>query len=117
MLHEPVSTSKDVRGVYIIDSKNMVRSINFYPMQVGRNMKEIERIVVALQTSNKESVLLPSNWEPGDEVMVGHFPYTEKQLKDNPALKDEYYSVGDRLWFKKVTLQKATLPLDISLKN
>ena len=117
MLHEPVSTCKDVRGVYIIDSKNIVRSINFYPMQIGRNMKEIERIVVALQTSDKESVLIPANWKPGEDVLISYFPYTEKQLSDNPNLKDKYYSVGDRMWFKKATLQKATLPLDISLKN
>lgn len=48
MLHEPVSTNKNVRGVFIIDANNIVRSINFYPMEVGRNMKEIERMVVAL---------------------------------------------------------------------
>ena len=102
MLHSPESTDKDVRGVFIIDSKNIVRSINFYPMQVGRNMEEIERIVEALQTADKASVLLPANWKPGDDVMVGHFPYTEKQVNENPNLKDEYYNVGDRMWFKKV---------------
>jgi peroxiredoxin (alkyl hydroperoxide reductase subunit C) len=102
MLHTPESSDKDVRGVFIIDSKNIVRSINFYPMQVGRNMEEIERIVEALQTADKASVLLPANWKPGDDVMVGHFPYTEKQVNENPNLKDEYYNVGDRMWFKKV---------------
>lgn len=101
MLHEPVSTNKDVRGVYIIDANNIVRSINFYPMEVGRNMKEIERTVVALQTHDKASVLTPANWNPGDDVMVGQFPYTEKELVENPKLKDEYYNVGDRMWFKK----------------
>ena len=101
MLHEPESTIKDVRGVFIIDSKNIVRSINFYPMQVGRNMKEIERIVEALQTADNESVLTPANWTPGDDVLVGHYPFTEKELADNPEIKDEYYNVGDRMWFKK----------------
>jgi len=108
MLHEPVSTCKDIRGVYIIDSNNIVRSINFYPMQVGRNMQEIERIVEALQTSDKEAVLTPANWNPGEDVMIGHFPYTDEQLSDNPKLKDEYYSVGDRMWFKKVNKQGLT---------
>ena len=111
MLHEPVSTSKDVRGVYIIDSNNIVRSINFYPMEIGRNMKEIERMVVALQTSDKASVLTPANWNPGDDVMVGHFPYTEKELVDNPQLKEDYYNVGNRMWFKKAD------KLGLDLKN
>lgn len=101
MLHEPESTNKDVRGVYIIDSKNIVRSINFYPIEIGRNMKEIERMVVALQTSDKASVLTPANWNPGDDVMVGHFPYTEKEIADNPKLKEDYYNVGNWIWFKK----------------
>ncbi|HAH24869.1 MAG TPA: peroxiredoxin [Prolixibacteraceae bacterium] len=101
MLHEPESTNMDIRGVFIIDSKNIVRAINFYPMKVGRNIKEIVRIVEALQTSDKASVLTPANWNPGEDVLVGHLPYTEKELADNPKLKNDYYSVGDRMWFKK----------------
>lgn len=102
MLHEPTSTTKDIRGVFIIDPDNIVRSINFYPMEIGRNMKEIERIVEALQMARRETVLTPANWNKGDDVMIGHFPFTEKQLVDNPKLKDDFYSVGDRMWFKKV---------------
>jgi len=101
MLHTPSSTTKDVRGVFIIDPQNNVRSINFYPMNIGRNMDEIKRIVVALQTSDKHEVSTPANWNPGDDVIVPHYPYTEQQLADNPGLKDGYYSVGNRLWFKK----------------
>lgn len=103
MLHEPESTSRDIRGVYIIDPKDVVRSINFYPMQVGRNMKEIERILVALQTADNESVCTPANWNQGDDVLIPHFPYTQKQLADNPLIKNNYYLVGNRLWFKKIT--------------
>lgn len=102
MLHEPTSTTKDVRGVFIIDDKNVVRSINFYPMQVGRNMAEIVRIVEALQTTDYADVLTPANWEKGDDVMVPHFPYTKKEVADNPQIESEYYNVGNRMWFKKV---------------
>ena len=102
MLHEPVSSSKDIRGVFIIDDQNIVRSINFYPMEVGRNMQEIVRIVEALQTTDEARVLTPANWEKGDDVMVPYFPYTKEELADNPALKEDFYSVGDRMWFKKV---------------
>lgn len=101
MLHEPVSTTKDVRGVFIIDSKNVVRSINFYPMEVGRNLDEIVRIVEALQTSDETQVLTPANWNMGDDVMVPFFPYTKDELADNPELENDYYSVGNRMWFKR----------------
>ena len=101
MLHEPVSTNKDVRGVFVIDPENTVRSINFYPMQVGRNMDEVVRLVEALQTVDKEKVLTPANWEMGQDVMVPYYPYTKEQLAANPELKDEYYNMGNRMWFKK----------------
>lgn len=101
MLHEPVSTNRDVRGVFVIDPKNKVRSVNFYPMEVGRNMNELVRLIEALQTVDQTKVLTPANWEKGGDVMVPYFPYTKEQLTANPALKDEFYSMGNRMWFKK----------------
>jgi len=102
MLHAPTSTSRDIRGVYIIDPDNVVRSVNFYPVEVGRNLVEIERIVSALQTTAQEMVLTPANWNSGDDVMVPYLPYRQDELADNPSLENEYYNVGNRMWFKKV---------------
>lgn len=102
MLHDPVSSTKDVRGVFVIDPDNVVRSVNFYPMQVGRNMNEMVRLVEALQTVDEAKVITPANWEKGDDVMVPYYPYTKEQLVANPELKDEYYNMGNRMWFKKV---------------
>ena len=101
MLHKPTSTTKDVRGVFIIDSENIVRSVNFYPVEVGRNMDEIKRVVMALQTTDNAHVVTPANWKRGEDVMVPYFPYSDKQLADNPKLKDEFYNVGGYMWFKK----------------
>jgi peroxiredoxin (alkyl hydroperoxide reductase subunit C) len=101
MLHEPVSSNKDVRGVFVIDPNNIVRSINFYPMQIGRNMKEIERLIVALQTADKELVCTPGNWKEGDDVIVPRYPYTSAELAANPAVADNFYNVGGYIWFKK----------------
>jgi peroxiredoxin (alkyl hydroperoxide reductase subunit C) len=102
MLHEPVSTNRDIRGVFIIDPQNKIRSVNFYPMEVGRNLDEIVRLVEALQTVDQAKVLTPANWENGGDVMVPYFPYTKEQLAENPGLKDEFYNMGNRMWFKKV---------------
>ncbi len=103
MLHEPTSTTKDVRGVFIIDPENVVRSVNFYPMEVGRNMNELVRIVEALQKTDSEHVLTPANWEKGDDVLVPYYPYTKDELAANPNLKNDYYNIGNRMWFKKVS--------------
>jgi peroxiredoxin 2/4 len=101
MLHEPVSSNRDIRGVFIIDSQNIIRSVNFYPMEVGRNIEEILRTITALQTAEKNQVLTPANWNSGDDVLVPHFPYTAEQLSANPDIKNNYYHVGGRMWFKK----------------
>jgi peroxiredoxin (alkyl hydroperoxide reductase subunit C) len=106
MLHHPTSTNRDIRGVFIIDGNNIIRSINFYPMEVGRNMEEIVRIVEALKTTSADNVLTPANWNEGDDVLVPYFPYTKEELAADPKLKDQYYNVGNRLWFKKVALDK-----------
>ncbi len=104
MLHRPASTSKDVRGVYVIDSKNIVRSINFYPIEIGRNMDEIVRIVEALKTTDEENyVSTPVNWNKGDDVIVTHKPFNEEQYKLNPKkYDDQYYKLGEMIWFKKM---------------
>jgi peroxiredoxin (alkyl hydroperoxide reductase subunit C) len=103
MLHEPVSSNRDIRGVFIIDSDNIVRSINFYPSEIGRNMDEIVRIVQALQKTSQSHVFTPVNWQDGDDVIVPYFPYTTDELALNPEIANEYYQLGNRIWFKKYT--------------
>ena len=76
MIHPEISSTRNVRGVFIIDPKNKIRAIFIYPMEVGRNLDEIERTVIALQTSDRENVLTPGNWKPGEDVFL---PYPDKK--------------------------------------
>lgn len=103
MLHMPTSNTKDVRGVFIISPKNKIEAIYFYPMNIGRNMDEIKRTVIALQAAGngKDNLLTPANWQLGDDMLVPQFPYTQKELQTNPDLKNSYYNVGSFMWFKK----------------
>ncbi|WP_319499675.1 redoxin domain-containing protein [uncultured Draconibacterium sp.] len=102
MLHEPTSTNRDIRGVFVIDDKNIVRSVNFYPVQVGRNMDEYVRMVEALQLTESRFVYTPANWQKGDDVIVPYMPYTTAELEANPELSDKYYMVGNRMWFEQM---------------
>ena len=70
MLHPGESTTAAVRAVFFIDPKGIIRLIMYYPLNVGRNMKEIQRVLVALQTSEECACALPVNWEPGEKVIV-----------------------------------------------
>lgn len=102
MLHSSMNDKRDVRGVFIIDPDNIIQAITFYPMSVGRNMDEILRTVAALQLTQKENVLTPFNWRPGDDVLVPYPPYTDDELRENPELKNQYYNIGEFMWYKKM---------------
>ena len=64
-------------------------------------MREIERILMALQLADQQMVFTPANWRSGDDVIVPHYPYTDEELATNPEISDEFYNVGGYMWFKK----------------
>jgi len=70
MLQSGESETAAVRAVFIIDPEGKVRLIMYYPLNVGRNMDEIKRTLVALQTSDTNKCAMPLNWQPGEKVIV-----------------------------------------------
>ena len=95
MLHETTSTTRDVRGVFIIDPDNVIRSFQFYPIEMGRNMLEIKRSIIALQTSDRNDVHMPVNWEPGNDVLLYHY---DKKALESP----DVYQLSWFLTYKKL---------------
>jgi peroxiredoxin (alkyl hydroperoxide reductase subunit C) len=59
-----------VRAVFFIDPAKKIRLIMYYPLNVGRNMDEILRVLYALQVADKYKVALPLDWKKGDKVIV-----------------------------------------------
>jgi len=70
MLQPGESETAAVRAVFIIDPEGKVRLIMYYPLNVGRNMDEIKRALVALQVSDEHKCAMPLNWKTGDKVIV-----------------------------------------------
>jgi peroxiredoxin (alkyl hydroperoxide reductase subunit C) len=70
MINPGESKTETSRAVFIIDPKQIVRAIIYYPLTTGRNMQEILRVVKALQTSDANGVATPANWEPGQKVIM-----------------------------------------------
>jgi len=70
MVQPNASSTQAVRAVFIIDDKQKVRTVLYYPASTGRNMDEIKRIIVAQQKADKESIATPANWQPGDDVIL-----------------------------------------------
>ncbi len=70
MLQPGASTTQAVRAVFMIDPAGIVRAILYYPLSNGRNMDEVMRLLIAMQTSDKHGIATPANWQPGDDVIV-----------------------------------------------
>jgi alkyl hydroperoxide reductase subunit AhpC len=62
--------TQTVRTVYIIGPDKKVKLSMTYPMTVGRNFSEILRSVDALQTTTSKGVATPSDWKPGEDVII-----------------------------------------------
>jgi peroxiredoxin (alkyl hydroperoxide reductase subunit C) len=94
MLTPSHDSFKAIRGVYIIDPNDKIKAISFYPMEVGRNMEEIKRMVIALQTAEKNTVLLPANWKPGDDVLLPYPKASTDDKSDHPSGYMLYTKLG-----------------------
>ncbi len=62
------SRMNTVRGVYIVDDYGIVRAVLLYPMELGRNVDEILRMIIGLQVASKYGVAIPANW-PRNELI------------------------------------------------
>ena len=81
MISNDISNTETVRNVFIIDDKGIVRTILVYPMNVGRFIPEIVRIVRALQMADCTNGSLAANWMPNQPVIIP-MPKTYDQLEE-----------------------------------
>lgn len=70
MIQPGQSTTKAVRAVFFVDPNGIIRTIIYYPLEIGRNFDELKRVLIALQTADNFKVALPADWRPGDDVIV-----------------------------------------------
>jgi len=70
MIQPGASNTAPVRAVFVIDPNAKVRALIYYPLESGRNMAEIKRILMAIQTSDAHHVATPADWQPGEEVIL-----------------------------------------------
>ena len=70
MIQPGASDTAAVRATFIIDPEGVLRAMVYYPMNAGRSVDEIHRLLMALQTAEENKCAMPENWKPGDEVIV-----------------------------------------------
>jgi peroxiredoxin (alkyl hydroperoxide reductase subunit C) len=70
MVQPSADDTKAVRAVFFIDPKAKIRALIYYPLSNGRNFQEIKRLLIAMQTSDKNNCATPADWQPGDDVII-----------------------------------------------
>ena len=53
------------RATFIVDPQNIIRWVSLNDLSVGRNVKEVLRVLDALQTDE----LCPCNWQKGEATI------------------------------------------------
>jgi len=71
---QPNAGTSTVRAVFIVDDDATIRTILYYPAEVGRNLDEVVRAIKALQTADDSGVATPADWPNndmfGDKVLL-----------------------------------------------
>jgi peroxiredoxin (alkyl hydroperoxide reductase subunit C) len=70
-LIHPGKGTNTVRAVFVIDAEGKIRTILYYPQELGRNIDEVVRVVKAMQIADKNKVAMPANW-PENEIVKDH---------------------------------------------
>lgn len=86
MLDPASPDSATVRATFVIDPKGIVRAVSWYPMNVGRSVDELMRLLMALQAADQTQSLAPAGWQPG-QPMLSAAPLTldEAITRDGPS--------------------------------
>ncbi len=94
MLQPNESETAAVRAVFFIDPEKKIRLVMYYPLNVGRNMNEILRVLEALQTSDKFGVAMPLDWKKGDKVIIPppkNLEEMNQRLEDTTCERTDFY--------------------------
>lgn len=101
MISNDVSSTETVRNVFVIDDKGIVRTILIYPLNIGRFIPEIIRIVQALQMADCTKGSTAANWMPNQPVIIPP-PKTFEQLQlRNQQIEKNQNGISWYLSFKQ----------------
>lgn len=91
MIPPGAGDSATVRATFVIDPDGVVRAILWYPMSTGRSVREILRLVEALQTSDEHAVSTPEGWRKGEDVIKAPPLDLREQLQEGASGTNWFY--------------------------
>ena len=110
MMSGDENDTETVRAVFVIDPRGIVRAIMYYPKNIGRNITEIKRMIIAMQTSDAFHVATPAEWIPGEEVVI---PAPQNMSEYNKQIKTaknawflNFKHISPEMILQKITNQK-----------
>ena len=114
MISTDISTTATVRNVFVIDNNGIIRAILVYPLNVGRFIPEILRLVEALQTADCSQGSTPANWCPQQPVIVSA-PQTFCELEE----RNQYISENNNgmSWYLSFKEPSCTPSIDNKCKE
>ena len=68
--HDPAHVSETAAARCSSSIPTLIRALIYYPASAGRNFDEIKRLLIALQTADKNKIATPADWRPGMPVIV-----------------------------------------------
>lgn len=101
MISNDISNTETVRNVYVIDDKGIIRTILIYPMNIGRFIPEIVRIVQALQMSDCTKASTPANWIPNQPVIIPPPSTFNELIERNSEIEKNRNGINWYLSFKQ----------------
>ena len=70
MIAEDAPDAATLRSTFFIDPDGQVRAIMTYPATIGRSVEEMLRVLAALQRVDRDNVVTPEGWHPGEDVLL-----------------------------------------------
>lgn len=92
MLDENSPDSSSVRASYFISPEGVIRAMTWYPLNVGRSVEEMIRMVAALQRTAANEVMTPEGWRPGGDLLLPPDLGAVEALKPGSSI-DWFYRV------------------------
>lgn len=89
MVRPGAQDASAVRTTFFIDPEGIVRATICYPVNIGRSVEEMLRVLAALQASDETGGLAPEGWTPGQPLYAD----------PNPTLDSVFAAVDPMAWF------------------
>jgi alkyl hydroperoxide reductase subunit AhpC len=87
MIHPGANDTLTVRSVFVVGPDKKVKLTLTYPASTGRNFDEILRVIDSLQLTAEHKVATPSDWKPGEDVIITGAVSDEEAAERFPGYK------------------------------